>query len=590
MDLMKRYGRETRKRSTSTPLMILGIDLGTTNSLAALWRDGAAKLIPNAQGDSLTPSCVSIDDAGQVLVGRGARERLLTHPDRSAANFKRYMGSDRRLTLGSRSFRPEELSALVLRSLKADAETYLGQPIGEAIITVPAYFNDTQRRATRIAGELAGFKVERLLNEPTAAALAYGLHRAESESQFLVFDLGGGTFDVSILELFAGVMEVRASAGDNHLGGEDFVSALVDAFLAGPGAAAGVRADLLSLSETARLRTEAERIKCALSAENQAAFSFEWKGTSLEWMVDGEEFERLSAPLLERLRRPIERALRDSRLRAQDLHRIVLVGGATRMPVVHRLATRLFGRFPNRDIHPDEAIVLGAAVQAGLKARDAALEDVVMTDVCPYTLGIEIASEYAPGKHLQGVFEPILERNISIPASRAKVFHPIADYQRELVINVFQGESPEVDSNVKLGRIEMSLPRLPRSQHKGVEVRFTYDVNGLLEVEATELMSGVKNTLVLERTPGAMSRSDVAASLAALAHLKIHPRDQAPNRSLVERLSRLYEEYIGDRRDQVGAWLIAFKARLDQQDPREIEHERVRIESLLEHFERERGS
>jgi molecular chaperone HscC len=569
--------------------MILGIDLGTTNSLAALWRDGAAKIIPNARGENLTPSCVSIDDAGRILVGRAARDRLLTHPHRSAAHFKRFMGTDRRLTLDTRSFRPEELSALVLRSLKTDAETYLGESIDEAIITVPAYFSDTQRRATRIAGELAGFRVERLLNEPTAAALAYGLHQADRESQFLVFDLGGGTFDVSILELFSGVMEVRASAGDNRLGGEDFVSALVDAFMAGPGKTADVRTDRLSLSDTARLRTEAERVKCALSADSAATFAWEWKGRTLEWPVSAEEFEQLCAPLLDRLRKPVERALRDSRLRALDLSRIVLVGGATRMPVVHRLVTRLFGRFPNRDIHPDEAIVLGAAVQAGLKVRDAALEDVVMTDVCPYTLGIEIATKYAPGKHLSGVFRPILERNLSIPASRSDVFHPMEDYQHHLVITVFQGESPDVENNIKLGHIEMPLPRLPLSKHKGVDVRFTYDVNGLLEVEATELTSGVKNALVLERTPGAMSRSDIAASLAALSHLKVHPRDQAPNRALVERLSRLYEEYIGDRRDQVGAWLVAFKARLDRQDPREVDLERARIEQYLKAFEQESG-
>jgi molecular chaperone HscC len=569
--------------------VILGIDLGTTNSLAALWRDGAAKIIPNSLGENLTPSCVGIDDAGSIVVGRAARDRLLTHPDRTAANFKRYMGSDRRLTLADRSFRPEELSALVLRSLKTDAETQLGQRIDEAIITVPAYFSDTQRRATRIAGELAGFKVERLLNEPTAAALAYGLHQAEPESQFLVFDLGGGTFDVSILELFSGVMEVRASAGDNRLGGEDFVSALVDAFMAGPGKTADLRADKLNLMDMARLRAEAERVKCALSADSAATFSFESKNRPLEWLVSGDMFEELCSPLLERLRKPVERALRDSRLRAQDLSRIVLVGGATRMPVVHRLVTRLFGRFPNRDIHPDEAIVLGAAVQAGLKVRDAALDDVVMTDVCPYTLGIEVARQYAPGKHLKGVFRPILERNISIPASRSDVFQPLEDYQRQLVINVFQGESPDVENNIKLGHIEMALPRLPLSKHQGVDVRFTYDVNGLLEVEATELTSGVKNALLLERTPGAMSSSDIAASLAALSSLKVHPRDQPPNRALVERLSRLYEDYIGDQREQVGAWLVAFRARLDRQDPREVDLERTHIEKALEAFGPEDG-
>jgi len=252
--------------------MIVGIDLGTTNSLIAVWKDGRAQLVPNALGQVLTPSCVSFDDDGSVLVGVAARDRLLSQPTRSAAAFKRYMGTDKRLRLAGREYRPEELSALVLKALKADAEAFLGEAVSEAVITVPAYFNDTQRKATRVAGELAGLKVERLLNEPTAAALAYGLHQADPESQFLVFDLGGGTFDVSILELFSGVMEVRATAGDNYLGGEDFVSLLVDGFIAEAGAAIGLQARKLGEAQAARVRAEAERVKRAMSTADSAEF------------------------------------------------------------------------------------------------------------------------------------------------------------------------------------------------------------------------------------------------------------------------------------------------------------------------------
>jgi molecular chaperone HscC len=322
--------------------MIVGIDLGTTNSLVAVWRDGRAQLIPNALGHVLTPSCVSIGDDGKVLVGMAARERLLTAPTRTSAAFKRYIGTQRRITLADREFRAEELSALVLKSLKADAEAFLGESVTEAVITVPAYFNDTQRKATRTAGELAGLKVERLLNEPTAAALSYGLHQADPDSQFLIFDLGGGTFDVSILELFSGVMEVRATAGDNFLGGEDFVTILVEGFLEKAGKAAGLNGKRLSPDQSARLRAEAERVKREVGARGSSTFRYTDDRHDLSWTIDADEFERLCAPLLGRLRAPMEAALRDARLSASDLSRIVLVGGATRMPVIHRLVAKLF--------------------------------------------------------------------------------------------------------------------------------------------------------------------------------------------------------------------------------------------------------
>ncbi len=250
--------------------MIIGIDLGTTNSLVAIWRDGKPQIIPNALGDNLTPSCVGLDDDGTILVGKAARERLQTHPHMTAAVFKRYMGSDKRIRLGDKEFRPEELSSMVLRALKEDAEAFLGHPVEEAIITVPAYFSDGQRKATRAAGQLAGLKVDRLLNEPTAAALAYGIQDHERETKFLVFDLGGGTFDVSILEMFEGVMEVRASTGDNFLGGEDFVELMVNAFLARSGITKGLVGGPLDASATRRLRNEAERVKCALSSQDSA--------------------------------------------------------------------------------------------------------------------------------------------------------------------------------------------------------------------------------------------------------------------------------------------------------------------------------
>jgi len=368
--------------------MIVGIDLGTTNSLIAVWQDGVARLIPNMLGEFLTPSCVSLDEDGSILVGRAARERLQTHPERTAAVFKRHMGSDKVVHLGKRAFRAEELSALVLKALKADAEAYLGAPVTEAVITVPAYFSDAQRKATRAAGQLAGLKVDRLLNEPTAAALAYGMHQQGNESRFLVFDLGGGTFDVSILELFEGVMEVRASAGDNYLGGEDFVLTMMELFFERTGLPAKLKNDPHFMQ---RLTAQAESAKRVLSAAPTATMRMRHDDKDHLLEIDEELLEKVCAHLLKRLRDPVERALRDANLRSSELDSIVLAGGATRMPVVKRLVTRMFGRFPASDINPDEVVALGAAVQAGLKMKDAALKEVVMTDVSPYSLGIEIS-------------------------------------------------------------------------------------------------------------------------------------------------------------------------------------------------------
>jgi molecular chaperone HscC len=564
--------------------MIVGIDLGTTNSLVAVWRDGQSQLIPNALGHLLTPSCVSLDDDGRIVVGLPARDRLLTHPNLTAATFKRYMGTDRRIALGTRDFRPEELSALVLKSLKADAEAYLGEPVTEAVITVPAYFNDTQRKATRIAGELAGLKVERLLNEPTAAALAYGLHQADPQSQFLVFDLGGGTFDVSILEIFAGIIEVRATAGDNFLGGEDFVTVLVNGFLEAAGKQAGLGASRLNAEQSAQLRAEAERVKRVLSSDDVATFSFRIGEKTIDWQVTTDQFESLSAPLLARLRTPIERALRDASINAAALHRVVLVGGATRMPIVHRMVAKLFGRFPSRDMHPDHAIAAGAAIQAGLKARDAALKEVVMTDVCPYTLGVEISEEYLPDRHRGGIFMPLIERNTVIPASRSRSVAPIRDFQTEIEVRVFQGESRVVSDNILLGTLKVPLPSLPRAQQP-VEIRFTYDINGLLEVEALVIATRNRTALIIEQSPGSMSADEIQRSLAALATLKVHPRDQAENLALSTRLKRLYEQNLGDRREWISRQMAAFETILERQDPRDIAHARDQITKILDQFE-----
>jgi len=560
--------------------MIIGIDLGTTNSLAAIWRDGKAQLIPNALGQFLTPSCVGIDDDGTVLVGEAARERLQTHPDRTAAVFKRYMGSERETRLGGRAFRPEELSSLVLRALKQDAETFLGETVTEAIITVPAYFSDAQRKATRAAGQLAGLKVERLLNEPTAAAMAYGIQDRTLETKFLVFDLGGGTFDVSILELFDGVMQVHASTGDNFLGGEDFVTAMVDAFMGKSGIVKAMNGRALDGKQRQRLRDEAERAKRALSSAPTARMQFLFDGATFTWDLDEDGLTQLCEPLLVRLRQPVERALRDATIKASELDMVVLAGGATRMPVVRKLVSRMFGRFPAIDLDPDHAVALGAAVQAGLKMRDAALDEIVMTDVAPYSLGIAISRQIGQNNYESGHYLPIIERNSTVPISRVQHIATLADFQRELLVAVYQGEARRVIDNIFLGNIKFPIPA-KKAGEITADVRFTYDVSGVLEAEITVRPTEEKHKLVITENAGVMTPQQIEQRLLELADLKIHPRDQLENRTLIARADRLYEELLGDARDFLAQHVLLFQATLDKQDQKASREARATLESVL---------
>ncbi|MEO4045630.1 molecular chaperone HscC [Pseudomonas sp. CAU 1711] len=560
--------------------MIVGIDLGTTNSLVAVWRDGAPQLVANALGSFLTPSVVGLDDDGQVLVGQVARERLQTHPQLTTALFKRYMGSAHEVRLGKRSFRPEELSALVLKSLKADVERAFGEPVSEAVISVPAYFSDAQRKATRVAGELAGLKVDKLINEPTAAALAYGVHQKE-QTTFLVFDLGGGTFDVSILERFDGVMEVRASSGDNFLGGEDLDDALVKSFVERQ---AGNLPDASQPLLRQRLRREAQRVRHALGQQDSATFSLRDNGREWCEAYTQEQLRQILEPLLERLRGPIERALRDARIRVADLDEILLVGGTTRMPLVRKLVAGLFGRFPSMHLNPDEVIAQGAAIQAALKARDAALEEVVLTDVCPYSMGIETTQQH--GEHFEGGrYLPIIERNCVVPVSRVEQVQTLHDNQREVLLKIFQGESRLVKDNIFLG--ELSVPVPPRKAGEVVlDVRFTYDNNGLLEADVKIPMTGESHRLVIENNPGVLSREEVAAKLKALEGLKVHPREQQVNTVLLARLDRLYQECLGEMREYVDRLAGEFQRVLEGQDERQIREHRSAVIQRLDELER----
>ncbi|HEY0590008.1 MAG TPA: molecular chaperone HscC [Pseudoduganella sp.] len=560
--------------------MIIGIDLGTTNSLVAIWRDGKPHIIPNALGDNLTPSCVGLDDDGTILVGKAARERLQTHPHLTASVFKRYMGSDKRIRLGDKEFRPEELSSMVLRALKEDAEALLGHKVEEAIITVPAYFSDAQRKATRAAGQLAGLKVERLLNEPTAAALAYGIQDKEQESKFLVFDLGGGTFDVSILEMFEGVMEVRASTGDNFLGGEDFVEVMVNAFMARSGITKVLLGAALDASASRRLRNEAERVKRALSSQDRANMELRHEGKVFTLEFDEVLLQSICEPLLTRLRTPVERALRDASIRASELETVVLAGGATRMPIVRKMVARMFGRFPATQLDPDEVVALGAAVQAGLKMRDGALDEVVMTDVAPYSMGVAVSQQIAQGRHSNGHYLPIIERNTPVPASRVETVSTIFDYQQVVDVHVYQGEARMVSDNIFLGNLKVPVER-KRAGDVSLDIRFTYDVSGVLEAEVTVHGTQERHRAVISDNAGVMTPREIEDRFRELATLKIHPREQSENRLLIAQADRLYEQSLGELRHFIAHQITAFQNALETQDPKQVNQARTAFKDLL---------
>ena len=563
---------------------IIGIDLGTTYSLVSVMQASRPVVLPNALGERLTPSAVGVDDSGELLVGAPARARAATHPASTVLAFKRDMGTDRTFDLGGRTLRPVDLSAMVLRALVHDAEQALGQRIEEAVITVPAYFGDAQRQATRDAGAIAGLKVERIVNEPTAAALAYGLHQLEREMKAVVIDLGGGTFDVTVLEIMEGVIQVRSSAGDARLGGEDFTDALAQRAIERIARVEGVRID--DAVGRARVREAADGAKRRLSRMEETEVVLpSLAGRDIALRVERREAEEAWRPLLERLRFPILRALRDARVKPEEIDTVLMVGGASRMPCVVSLAAELFGKRPQDELHPDEAVAQGAAIQAALKAGEAAVEDMVVTDVAPFTMGIASGTKMG-SRVVSGLFTPILERGTVIPASREEAFFTLEDGQRELLVEVYQGEHSLCRDNAKLGQLLIrGLPR-GRAGEVRVDVRFTYDMNGILEVEAKVMGTERVEHLVIASRPGKLSPEQIEEARAAMKRIKVHPRDNLPNRTALARADALFAETTGLERELLGQLLIAFRAALELQDPATIEPTRERLNALIEDLRR----
>lgn len=560
--------------------MIVGIDLGTTNSLIAYYSEEGPKIIPNRLGKNLTPSVVSVDEEGNVYVGETARERMSLYPNSVAQTFKRSMGTERDYVLSGKHFKPEELSSLVLRSLKEDAEAYLGEPVTEAVISVPAYFDDKRRKATKRAGELAGLKVDRMISEPTAAAVAYGLYDKTQDTRFLVFDLGGGTFDVSILELYHNILEVRAVAGDNYLGGEDFTEVMAKLFLQKK----KLQLQGLTEKEQVRLYRQAEKAKREISDKDRVTMSFLQGEEQIEEQITYKEYEEACEELLMKIREPVKKSLADAGLKLSDIDEVLLIGGATRLSVVRDFLIRLFRKFPDTRMNPDETVALGAAVQAAMKERREEVKEVILTDVCSFTLGTEVSVEYEEDLFEHGRFCPIIERNTVIPASHTERLYTAHDNQKKVRVRVLQGESRFAKNNLYLGELEIDVPKGPKGQ-EAVDVTYTYDINSLLEVEVTVVSTGLKQKMIIKGEENQMTDEEIKKRMEELAYLKIQPRDYEENRLVLTRAERMYEEALGDRRKKLDHYITAFESALKKGDHDEIADARKALNAVLEEDE-----
>ncbi|MDO5407938.1 MAG: molecular chaperone HscC [Eubacteriales bacterium] len=542
-------------------MAIIGIDLGTTNSLAAVWKDGRPVLIPNTLGTYLTPSVVYVDTEKNVWTGAAAKEKRYLDPHQGAASFKRAMGTSQRYRLFHQTFTPQELSALILKQLKADTEAFLGEPVEEAVISVPAYFNDEQRYATREAGALAGLRVERLVNEPSAAALACRMETGEENCEFLVIDFGGGTLDVSVVECFEQIIEIQAVAGDNHLGGDDFDRRIAEHFCEQH----NLVFDMLSEQMQTRLLKQCEQCKRTLTTEPAAMLEYPIQGETLGLILTPALLIEICAPLLVRIEQAARKALSDARKDISDIDQIVLVGGSCKMPVVRRFLTQALGKEPFLAGQPDEIVALGAGIYAGIKERKSDIRDVLLTDICPFTLGVAIVNHDDSSNPLMS---PLIERNSTLPVSRSGVYFTAGEQQTKIKVEIFQGESRYCHNNLRLGSLEINVPPAPVGQET-VVVRFAYDINGILQVDVqNRLGQKVETTIIKEQIR--LSPEELEARMQELSALKCPPREQAENLLLMSRGERLYEETLGEDRELVNQLLNWFSQVLRTGGPASI--------------------
>jgi molecular chaperone DnaK len=526
----------------------LGIDLGTTNSCMAIMEAGESTVIANAEGGRVTPSVVAFSKGGEILVGEVAKRQAITNPERTIRSVKRQMGSRWTKEIDGKKYTPQQISAFILQKLKRDAEAYLGEKITKAVITVPAYFEDAQRQATKDAGTIAGLEVLRIINEPTAAALAYGLDK-EHDQTILVFDLGGGTFDVSILDIGDGVFEVKATSGNNHLGGDDWDQKIIDWLVEDFKNKYGIdlSKDRMALQ---RLKEAAEKAKCELSTtlETQINLPFitaDQEGPKhLEATLTRSEFQKMTADLLEKCRGPLEQAMKDAGVTAKDLDHVILVGGATRMPAVQELVKEYTGKEPHKGVNPDEVVAVGAAIQAGVLLGE--VKDILLLDVTPLSLGIET---------LGGVFTKLIERNTTIPTRKSEIFTTAADNQPSVEIHVLQGEREMAADNKTLGRFHLvGIPPAPRGVPQ-IEVTFDIDANGIVNVSAKDLGTGKEQKITVTGATGLTQEEIDQMIKEAEAHAEEdkRKREEAEIRNNADSLAYQTERSLKEHGDKLSA-------------------------------------
>ena len=563
---------------------VIGIDLGTTNSCVAVMEGGEPVVIPNSEGNRTTASVLGISKAGERLVGQVAKRQAITNPDNTVSSIKRHMGTDYKVTVAGTAYTPQEISAMILQKLKADAEGYLGESVTEAVITVPAYFTDSQRQATKDAGKIAGLNVLRIINEPTAAALAYGMDK-EDDQTVLVFDLGGGTFDVSILELGDGIFEVKATSGNNRLGGDDFDEKVIDWMLVEFKKETGID---LANDKTAmqRLKEAAEKAKIELSTVTSSNINLPFITMNengpqhLDLTLTRAKFNELTADLVEKTMGPTRQAMKDAGLSANDIHKVILVGGSSRIPAVQEAIKNLLGKEPFKGINPDECVAIGAAIQGGVLAGE--VKDVVLLDVTPLSLGIET---------LGGVFTKIVERNTTIPVSRQQVFTTAADNQTSTDIHVLQGEREMAQYNKTLGRFTlMDIPPAPRGIPQ-IEVKFDIDANGIVNVSAKDLGTGKEQRITIKSSSG-LSDAEIDqmikdAELNAEADKK--RKEEVDIRNNADAMVFQVEKTLKDMGDKVDEAEVAdinkakdeLKAALESNDTAEIKAKTEALQEVL---------